>query len=311
MNSGVQRARPGQPGQPHHRPRACSWSSATSAAAGPAGSTGPPTATPASSASASPRTRTARRSLAGRQPGLPRRRQHGHGVRRRRAALHRRPEGSRTPEELANAFAACLRTLHHPKLVLGFDAILVVGPEHARVFAEAGWDRERLLDRAARTPAAPRQRARAGRRRHRRGRARARCATPRCPSSAPTGCCSCTPAAAPGCSLPSSAGGPTVSIGSASRSRREVTCDEHDAARPDRRAVASPSAPCSRRPASLRGQTVGLLDISKPRGDVFLDRLEERLDRRGRDGACATRSRRSPSRRRSTCATRSPPSASW
>ena len=31
------------------------------------------------------------------------------------------------------------------------------------------------------------------------------------------------------------------------------------------------------RPASLQGKTIGLLDISKPRGDVFLDRLEERL----------------------------------
>lgn len=31
------------------------------------------------------------------------------------------------------------------------------------------------------------------------------------------------------------------------------------------------------RPRSLSGLTVGLLDISKPRGDVFLDRLEERL----------------------------------
>jgi hypothetical protein len=31
------------------------------------------------------------------------------------------------------------------------------------------------------------------------------------------------------------------------------------------------------RPDSLEGLTVGLLDISKPRGDVFLDRLEERL----------------------------------
>mgnify|MGYP001178203436 FL=1 len=31
------------------------------------------------------------------------------------------------------------------------------------------------------------------------------------------------------------------------------------------------------RPASLSGVTVGLLDISKPRGDVFLDRIEERL----------------------------------
>ena len=31
------------------------------------------------------------------------------------------------------------------------------------------------------------------------------------------------------------------------------------------------------RPTSLSGLTVGLLDISKPRGDVFLDRLEARL----------------------------------
>lgn len=31
------------------------------------------------------------------------------------------------------------------------------------------------------------------------------------------------------------------------------------------------------RPASLVGVTVGLLDISKPRGDVFLNRLEDRL----------------------------------
>jgi len=35
----------------------------------------------------------------------------------------------------------------HPKLALGFDAILVVGPEHARVFREAGWTRTQLLDR--------------------------------------------------------------------------------------------------------------------------------------------------------------------
>lgn len=52
---------------------------------------------------------------------------------------------ARDPESLANTFGACLRTLHHPKLVLGFDVVVVIGPEHARVFAEAGWDRERLL----------------------------------------------------------------------------------------------------------------------------------------------------------------------
>jgi hypothetical protein len=52
---------------------------------------------------------------------------------------------ARTPEELATTFAACLRTLHNPKLVLAFDAIVIIGPEHARVFAEAGWDRDRIL----------------------------------------------------------------------------------------------------------------------------------------------------------------------
>ncbi len=54
---------------------------------------------------------------------------------------------SREPESLARSFAACLRTLHHPKLPLAFDCLLAVGPEHARVFAEAGWDKARLLAR--------------------------------------------------------------------------------------------------------------------------------------------------------------------
>ena len=35
------------------------------------------------------------------------------------------------------------------------------------------------------------------------------------------------------------------------------------------------------RPNGLEGLTVGLLDISKPRGDVFLDRLDERLSGKG------------------------------
>lgn len=35
------------------------------------------------------------------------------------------------------------------------------------------------------------------------------------------------------------------------------------------------------RPASLDGQVIALLDISKPRGDVFLDRLAERLTATG------------------------------
>ncbi len=47
----------------------------------------------------------------------------------------------------------------------------------------------------------------------------------------------------------------------------------------------SESAPKKRqrlpRPKSLDGLTVGLLDISKARGDVFLDRLESKLVENG------------------------------
>ncbi|MFM7493301.1 MAG: thioredoxin, partial [Acidimicrobiaceae bacterium] len=33
----------------------------------------------------------------------------------------------------------------HPKLPFAFDAMLILGPEHARVFAHANWSRERVL----------------------------------------------------------------------------------------------------------------------------------------------------------------------
>jgi hypothetical protein len=35
------------------------------------------------------------------------------------------------------------------------------------------------------------------------------------------------------------------------------------------------------RPADISGHTIALLDISKPRGNVFLDRIEELLTERG------------------------------
>ena len=51
---------------------------------------------------------------------------------------------SREPESLARSFAAGLRSIGHPKLALAFDGVLVVSPEHARVFRDAGWDKARL-----------------------------------------------------------------------------------------------------------------------------------------------------------------------
>ena len=53
---------------------------------------------------------------------------------------------SRTPDSLARSLAACIRAVPHPKMALGFDAILVVSPEHGRVFREGGWSKARLRD---------------------------------------------------------------------------------------------------------------------------------------------------------------------
>jgi len=45
--------------------------------------------------------------------------------------------------------------------------------------------------------------------------------------------------------------------------------------------IAPVQRPRLARPGSIDGLTIGLLDISKKRGDVFLDRLETRLRERG------------------------------
>jgi thiol-disulfide isomerase/thioredoxin len=54
---------------------------------------------------------------------------------------------SREPDSLARSFAAVLRTNSHPKLPLKIDAVLVVSPEHGRIFRDAGWGREQLMAR--------------------------------------------------------------------------------------------------------------------------------------------------------------------
>jgi hypothetical protein len=54
---------------------------------------------------------------------------------------------SRDPDSLARSFAVNLRTVHHPKLMLAFDCMLAIGPEHSRVFREAGWTKRQLIER--------------------------------------------------------------------------------------------------------------------------------------------------------------------
>lgn len=62
---------------------------------------------------------------------------------------------SRDPESLARSFALSLRTVDHAKLALAGDAVLVVSPEHARVFIEAGWSKQRLREELERLLLAP------------------------------------------------------------------------------------------------------------------------------------------------------------
>ena len=54
---------------------------------------------------------------------------------------------SRDPESLARSLASCLLTVHHPKIIQAFDAILAIAPDHARVFREAQWTRDHLIER--------------------------------------------------------------------------------------------------------------------------------------------------------------------
>lgn len=54
---------------------------------------------------------------------------------------------SRDPESLARGYAANLKNMYHPKAAMAFDCVVAVGPEHARVFAEAGWSKDDLKAR--------------------------------------------------------------------------------------------------------------------------------------------------------------------
>jgi hypothetical protein len=52
---------------------------------------------------------------------------------------------SRTPEDLAASLGSALMATNHPRLVMATDAMLVISPEHASRFTEAGWSKEQTL----------------------------------------------------------------------------------------------------------------------------------------------------------------------
>ncbi len=60
---------------------------------------------------------------------------------------------ARTPEELCATLGGALEWVSHRRMRFAFDALVVVGPEHGRIFRHAGWDRARvrqeLFDRSS------------------------------------------------------------------------------------------------------------------------------------------------------------------
>lgn len=54
---------------------------------------------------------------------------------------------SREPESLCRSLAAGLLGMANQKLALGYDALLVLGPEHSGRFRDAGWSKQQVIDR--------------------------------------------------------------------------------------------------------------------------------------------------------------------
>ncbi len=56
---------------------------------------------------------------------------------------------SRTPDSLTRSLAMSMQAIGHPKKVQAHDALLVLSPEHYRVYRDAGWSKQRIKDELA------------------------------------------------------------------------------------------------------------------------------------------------------------------
>jgi hypothetical protein len=54
---------------------------------------------------------------------------------------------ARDPEGLCASLALALENVSNPKIRFTLDALLLVGPEHGHVYAQAGWSRQQVLDK--------------------------------------------------------------------------------------------------------------------------------------------------------------------
>ena len=101
---------------------------------------------------------------------------------------------AREPEGLCASLAMALENVATPRLRLAFDAMLLVGPEHGRIFKEAGWSRAQVQERLHELTHPPPASSSAARADRPRGWRRTGSAIRRCQSrSSPLRTASCSP----------------------------------------------------------------------------------------------------------------------
>ena len=159
MNARRQRARPGQPREPHDRPRAAAGGPQRRRRHARGEEDRARTASPARSASAfAERAGRTRRGEAWRRTAACRaRRDRRDAVRGRGAAADRRPARARARGAVRVAGLGARVGRHAASSGWPSTRCWCVGPEHGRVFREAGWDRARVQAKPPRAhaPARP------------------------------------------------------------------------------------------------------------------------------------------------------------
>ena len=194
---------------------------------------------------------------------------------------------SRDPESLARSFAESLKAIHNVKLAPACDALLVVCPEHERTFREAGWSKARLYEELYRLCEIPGEDLVAG-------------AKGIAEGGPPSLAGKTVNKFRPGGLMIVRAGGGAGMFsgiiggwsagggGSPAAALVPITREVQATIGGDMTVLLDPTSersptirPRLPRPERLDGLTVGILDIAKARGDVFLKRLGERLGERG------------------------------
>ena len=196
----------------------------------------------------------------------------GHGFRGIWAARSSSIRSHADPESLSRSMAESLKAIHNVKLAPACDAMLVVCPEHERTFRDAGWSKARLYEELYRLCEIRGETLVSGARGIAEGYGPSVVGTTR--NKFRPGGLLIVRCAGGGAGMFSG----IIGGWSLRRRRRLFTSNQGGESVTVLLDPTSEQNPVSRerltRPDRLAGLTVGLLDISKPRGDVFLDRLD-------------------------------------